>query len=309
MDDEERTSERGQCAIHPELAAGRICARCGNFMCAKCDEAGTRRACPACRARVDLSDFPIDRESFTVGGVLDHTWATFRDHGLVLSGGSFLYLIVATGFNILERMLFDPNQAPSTGLFAYLLVNLLSIVVTAWMVLGLLRMAQDALEGRPPDLTTLFSQGRKLWKWLVAILAMGALFAIPCGLLIGLALGVGTTLEPRSFGPLFLAVFAIAAVPMIYLSLGMSLAICEITYDDEVGPIEAIQRSWRMVRGHRGAMLGIGLVVWLVMVGGVLLCCVGMIPAYGYALLALAVVHRGLRNGMELPDPSRPVQF
>jgi hypothetical protein len=37
-----------RCATHPEVVAGRVCSRCGNFMCSACDDRGV---CPSCRAR------------------------------------------------------------------------------------------------------------------------------------------------------------------------------------------------------------------------------------------------------------------
>jgi hypothetical protein len=170
-------------------------------------------------------------------------------------------------------------------------------------------MSQDALEGRPPDLATLFGQGRKLWKYIVCLLALGAAYAIPLLVMVAMVLGFARALGPRAAQSGIVVSLVLVAIPVIYVSLGFSLAIYEVTYDDEVGPVDALRRSWRLADGHRWALLGLGLVGCLAVLAGLLACCIGTIPAYAFFFLVFAVAHRALRNGMDLPTPSRPTRF
>lgn len=66
-----------------------------------------------------------------------------------------------------------------------------------------------------------------------------------------------------------IVVIVVVAVPAVYVGLGLLFMQFELVYDDGVGPLEAMRRSWALVRG----MMGV-------------------------AFLAL-------RNGAGLPDPVR----
>ena len=87
-----------RCAVHPELPAGAVCARCGNFMCATCSDEGRSKYCSQCRARGDASDFPFSRASYTLQGLVDYCWRRWKAHWLTLSLAALLFIGVIYAF-------------------------------------------------------------------------------------------------------------------------------------------------------------------------------------------------------------------
>lgn len=309
MNLEEEGAAPGRCAAHPDRPAARCCERCGNYMCEACDGEGAQRACPSCRARVDLSRFPIERETFSIGGVMQVTTEAFGAHWIPLCAGAFVYLVVTLGFGafgqVIERAALDPA---SRGL-TLLALNLVQMALGWLLLLGLLRMSYDALEGRTVDLAHLFGEGGKVWKLFVVTLLISLAMGVPLALMMGGAAVVGAAVSEGAAAVAVLAVVGVLLVPLLYVSLGLTFVAHELVYDDTCGPLEAIRRSWKLVEGHRLPLLGLGLLFGLVVLLGALACCVGLVPAYAYFFLGLTAAHRGLRNGMDLPDPTRPLAF
>ncbi len=188
-----------------------------------------------------------------------------------------------------------------------LAVTLVDVIVVMGLLLGLLDMTFDALDGQAVRVETLFWHFGKLGRLLVLLLIVGVVAILPMGAFEGLvilAVYLGT------HGQTALAVGAgvasvAALVGSMWLLLAVSFAQFELALDDDVGALEALQRAFTLARGKRWTILGVGFLAGLTGMAGMLLCGIGMLASMPFAYLVMSGLFLTLRNGSGLPDPVR----
>lgn len=158
------------------------------------------------------------------------------------------------------------TERPPLGLLiAFVGVGVLLAVGSMVLQAGLSGLALGATAGEAPTLTRLFR-------------APGTGAYIGTALVTGLVCVVGFLLcIVPGIAAMVLFVFA----PMIAMHEG-------------VGPIEAMQRSYALVRANLGQTVLYGLLSWLVMYAGQLACYVGMIVSMPVSALIMAYAYRTL---------------
>jgi hypothetical protein len=302
------------CAVHPDRVALRTCPRCGNYACDLCTEGERHEMCGPCRQRLGLVEFPFARDRWSFDGLVGYGWHVFKREWqtLVLAALIFVGISLALSFAsqmgsmLLTLTLSDDSVAAGAVILGFTVVSsLLEMAVQGWLALGFFALAFRALSGQPLELKALFTQHRKVLRLLVQYLVMFAFFGVAAGIPTGIILGL---VPMDQWLAAFLITGAVLAVPVMYVALGLSFMQAELVYDDEAGPLEAIRRSWVIVRGHRlWAFVG-GLVYGLAMFVGLLACCVGMLATMPFAHLVYAALYLALRNGAEVPAVSRQAQ-
>lgn len=199
-------------------------------------------------------------ERWEVGPVLSGAWQLFKDNlGLILGAmvvtaiingiftgiGSGLEELIGQSKSGLAALIFGPMRAA---------VGLLGWIVSVFLSLGMIRLLLNVIRGTGATIADLFSGGRFLVPGVLASLLVGA------GVILGLA---------------------VLIVPGVILALGW-MFVQPLIVDRALGPVEAIQESWRLTRGEKG-----GLFLWMLVCVG--LCLLGLM-ACGVGLLVAAPV-------------------
>jgi predicted Zn finger-like uncharacterized protein len=70
--------------------------------------------------------------------------------------------------------------------------------------------------------------------------------------------------------------FVFCLIPLAYVGLMFSQAV-NLVVDRQMGAIEALRQSMRITRGNKLSLLVLGLLAFVVSVGGILACCIGII--------------------------------
>lgn len=299
------------CALHPLRGATGTCARCGNFMCDTCSEGGTSARCPTCRERQGLT-FPLHRDNWTVSALWDLCWAAFQREWGMLSLAVLITLGVSGGSQLLVNIGLGIGAAADSPVLIGVLGGagfLAQLVVQGLVQLGLLRVCFDVLHGGRVDLARLFSQMHKVIPYLLTLLLIFALVVVPMIILGGLGflvvLGTGLSADAargewlNALGPVLGVVALLSVVllfPLFYVLLPLYFVQPELAYEDvPPSPMTVLRRCWELARGQRLAMVGVGLITALVMIGGLIACCVGLIPAMGLSQLLVAGMYLALR--------------
>jgi uncharacterized membrane protein len=312
---DERPEHRGSvCSAHPHEPATSTCIRCGDFLCEMCRTEG-ESICQSCRARIGGGAFPIDRSSFEVGSVTSYAWSRYTEQWLPLLGASAAMVIGPYAVQALQLFVSaaivaaggraTPWLAPVVALIFFIPQMLVSMA----FMLGTLGVAFDVLEGRPPSFEAYFGAMKR------SMAAVGQLLLCYLGALVAFApLGGLGFLIMEVFGQEGLMVYMglaglVLIVPGIYVGLGLVYITFELAYDRSVGPIEAIRRSFQIVRGKRLDVFLLSLAQAAVMFLGFLACCVGVFPAMGLAFLIQAAGYLALRRGLLDAPPPEPSRF
>ncbi|HEY8212049.1 MAG TPA: hypothetical protein VIG99_31420 [Myxococcaceae bacterium] len=192
-----------------------------------------------------FSDEP-DPAAFDIGDVVIHAWRLFTKNAGVVAAS----ILIPFGINLLlsvPRTMAD-EVAKSSGehgetfalVLATLAVSLLKMIVTLYLNLGTTRICANLAFGRPARLGMLFGEGARIPAMAAATLIV--LFGLMGIAIPGVVLGYG--LGSAGFGLL------LVAVPGIILGLGFWFVGFALV-DQDLGPIAALQESWRLTTGHK----------------------------------------------------------
>lgn len=315
-----------RCALHPLELAVATCARCGNFMCQGCAAPAGGGRCPPCQ-QLAPAGFPLGAEA-DLGGIWAYAWSVWRTNLLMLSLASLVFLVAAVGASILATLVgrvvtevatLASGGASSQALtYASLAVEqvlstLISAGVQAVVLSGFYRMLLDVLEGRPADLGRLFSQLHQAPRMFGLQLLTILVFTLPLmAVLVGAAIyslrGLDVSLEslrPEEVVrllPQLMGTWAVASallLPVLFLTLPITLFSAPELVLSECGPTEAFRRAWRLGAGQRWRMTGYSLVSAALVVAGAFACGVGILPAMPLAYLLLLALYLSIRRGAQ----------
>lgn len=149
-----------------------------------------------------------------------------------------------------------------------LVFSVLSLAVQAYVTAGTIVFSLKLLRGEDASFGDIFSGG----PYVLRLMGMFVLM--------GLAILFG---------------WALCIVPGVILALGLSMA-SPMVVDRHVGPIDAMKASWDLTTGHKGNLFVFYLLCAVVVLLGMLACCVGLFVAQPIITLAWVLVYKQL-NG------------
>jgi hypothetical protein len=203
-------------------------------------------------------------EPWTASEVLSIAWARFKVHGGILVVAYLPSMFIAGTFGQMPNILtwtraLDPG---STAFFATsggaLVVNL---AISSFFQAGYCRMWLDAARGIPPRFETAFSGADRL----LPMFGLYLLFAL------GITLGC-----------------VLLVVPAVLLGLIFQIAPYYVVAGN-LGPLDAIGRSWSNTVGQKGELFVLALAGFGLMILGTFMCCIGWIFTYPLYMVATAV--------------------
>jgi len=175
--------------------------------------------------------------------------------------------------------------------------------------LGFYLVCFDILRGKPVNLGLLFTQFNKIGKLFVQLLVAGLVIVLPLavigGIVAGIIFGAGLQDSEEAIIIVILIASLLLVFPLIWVSLGFYFMQMELALDDEVGPVEAIRRSFALVAGQRLGTFAVAFVAGLIAMLGLMACVIGIVVTMGLAQLILCALYLALRNGSSLPAIER----
>lgn len=197
--------------------------------------------------------------AFSPGAAISYAWsATVKNLGP---------LVLMTLVILLAQVVLQVGFSGGEGVIA-LLLSIATSVVSLILAMGLIRAALRVTDGGTPELSQL-TETDQLGPYIVQ------------AILVGLAIGIG------------LLVCIIPGLIAAVLFAFAGYAVIDSRDGDAVG---AIKRSFEIVKGNFGAVLGLMVLLILVNIVGALLCGIGLLFTYPMTSVAIAYAYRTL-NG------------
>ena len=269
-------------------------------------------------------------EAFSAGRLLQTGWDLVARAPVPLLLGAFLLMLVdacsggsgqisppsgdwtgdgSGGLGELEGMLEELGTATVVAVAGAivgcgLLLQIAAWLAKSWLMVGWMRVHEEALVQGDADVATLFGGRDRFWPLALWYLLRGfirfgvAMVALTPGLLVIGAgawgvwgeggTGVAGDLLPFGVagGALMLALWLPAA---LYVEPGLALGDRAVVFA-HLSPVDALDRSWELAQDHRLTLLGYQILGGFAVAIGWMACCVGAIPAR-------AVVDAGLTTG------------
>ncbi|MFT5680443.1 MAG: hypothetical protein ACI8RZ_001349 [Myxococcota bacterium] len=173
-------------------------------------------------------------------------------------------------------------------MIAIVLVSIVCIgllwALRSWIHAGYIRLQVRALRSGEGSIGDLFSGGDRLvpmmiWKLLKTLITTGAFLvaAVPGGVLIVFAV-LNQSIPIGILGGVLIVLISVPA--LFYIGLGLAFGDHAVTLD-ELGPTDALERSWELASGNRLHLFLFLLVYGLVRLAsaivGLLMLCIGWI--------------------------------
>ncbi|MDO4497325.1 MAG: hypothetical protein Q4B58_05810, partial [Bacteroidales bacterium] len=157
-------------------------------------------------------------------------------------------------------------------------VTTLSSIITACLIFGFCVMIFRVVRGQQTEFSL------DAWKQPAAAYVK----YVAVNLLNGFIIGIG---------------LLCLILPGIYLACRLGFASYAIAENPEISIEDAYKQSWRMTRGNVLNVFLMGLVCFVVCIGGFLCCCIGLIPAVALCLLIVVVAYEMIKeNAFVRPD-------
>lgn len=210
-------------------------------------------------------------QDWTVEEVLSGGWAATKQHWPALVLGPVIGGIVASlpGQVIQFASGGAPNPFALEGSFAQkqsislqVATTVIGMCAQAFFQGGMIKLSLQAARGGSPSLTEMFSGGP------VYLRLLGANFLMMLVIMLGTVALI---------------------IPGIILGLGLAMTPYYVV-DAGMGPVEAMQASWKAMVGHKGSLFGFLMMGILVSLLGLLACCVGVLVSYAVMQTAMAII-------------------
>jgi hypothetical protein len=268
------------------------------------------------------SGFLLSRDAYDLSALLSRaSEAWSRDLGTWVLA-MLLYVLIGFGVPAVLGFVsaffgaFEGAEGDAGSSFQWLriilevVVQIIQLVLSAIFTLGFWAMACHGLRRDSTRVGVLFSQLSKIWKYILQILALGlgmVLIFAPIIVIIFLAfVGPVDRSTPMSeimdsAGLPLLMASGVLAPFSVYIAAGLVFVHAELAFNDDAGPIEAIIYSWRIARGKRWSIIGVGLSGALITAGSAMLCGIGLLFGVPFVTLLMAALYLALREGADVP--------
>lgn len=292
----------------PSKGEKTTCTRCGNFMPTPGGAAARQPICIACRDKSVIREFSMDRQNWTISGVINHSWEIFTaDSNWVTLSMSFFVIYIINIF-IGQVAQFGAGIAVAAmgpaGFAIFVPIQVVASIINFVFLAGLLKMCFVTLDGQKPDFSMAFSQFHKI----VTVAGTWFAVAIVPGLLggglvaVGIALGAGNR---GAGGEEVLAILALVTIP-IFMTYGFFLGLPAyffmgplIAEREEIGVMATISESLELARGQRLSLFGLFFILSLLGGLGVFACCLGVFVSGSFVFLCVATTYRALQNNAD----------
>lgn len=235
---------------------------------------------------------------FTVGDVISRSWEilrsdSFRIAGTIWVGMGFIFILQILQIGIFD----DPNRRGQPPGLAQLLFGLAIWCVSFIVIAGMHLFLVNVASGRKARFGDLF----RCRKFAGTILIADLLFGLVTG---GIQLIVlfGTLILGEIIGPGALLIGIFVGIPVLFVVYYSLSQFQFLIVDRETRPLQSLQLSWALMRGHRLEYLYLNLICMVVNMVGMLAFFVGIFITLPLSFLALAVFYLAV-TGQPVADP------
>ena len=203
--------------------------------------------------------------SLSISSVVESAWSLFKKHGSSILVILMVYTLISGSISFITTTL------TGNTIILTLVFSVVKIVIDTLLLLGVYRVLLDVVDGKKPELTKLFSQTNfpRIIHSILGTIIVAILVLMGCVLLL---------------------------FPGLYILFRLQFCSLIILEQEKPNFTEAIKESWLLTENHVIDLIGIGLVSFMIVLGGLLAFLLGLLVAIPLVSIVTAVVYRRLQS-------------
>ena len=207
--------------------------------------------------------------------VIGEAWKLFQQDAATWVVATLIYFVIVIGINFVFGLFLGGAEIAASGsrdsfamfpaLFgARMIINIVSFIISVFLMGGMYRMATRKLRNQPISVNDMFSVGDVLPSLLLG------------SFLVGIVCFIG---------------FLLCIIPGL-IAGGMLMFSIPLIVDRGMGAVDAMSKSWNVLKGEMLMATLFYIVVSIVGVIGVLACGVGLLVTFPLLVLSVALAYR-----------------
>jgi hypothetical protein len=240
-----------------------------------------------------------------VGMAFSRGFDRFKENAGVMIAATVILFVITLGVQFAMSLVMGLIQSAIQHIVVVLATQLVSYLVnttvSVFLTLGMIRLSLNVLNQKPAEIGTLFGEGGKLIQGVLAqilVTLITVVVALP-GVIVGVGIAVGA--KAPEIG--MLAGMVILLPVVIWLTCTLFF-VQWLIVDADLDAIAAIKAAFDLSKGQRLTIFVLTLATGLLMLGGVLALCVGLLVAMPVAYLTWAAAFQQVRPSSGEMDAS-----
>ncbi len=213
-------------------------------------------------------DYKLD-----IGACINGGFELLKNNFALLVCAFLIYLAIEIGLGLV-------SEIPYVGI----VITLGSLIFVDGPLLGGVGYVFiKAIRRHPTSASEVFAGfGPRYWQLCLGYIVPSILIGMCLMPVVIVALFVFMPFEARNQEPglvhivMFVGTILVCLIPMIYLSVNWLFTL-PLVIDRQLDFWSAMKASWKMVTKHWWHVFALSLLTWLIVIAGVLLCCVGVL--------------------------------
>ena len=244
---------------------------------------------------------------YDVGCIMSATWGIYKQRLGACIAVCWIVLVLTYVSQFVQGRILHAVAPGDRDLLFLFVVFSVGYVFNTWLGIGQNIAMLAVARGEPAVLGLVLRGGR----YLLATLLAAVLFMLALGLIVMVNLiwipFLSGIMGPRGLAIIlvFVVGFAIACVVAVYVS-GRFSQFPYMIVDHNVGAMDSLRWSWEVTRGRVSTLFGVYTMVFLLNLGGLLACFIGLLFTVPFTGLTLAVTYLSMMGqplGGEKPAP------
>ncbi|MGM0482758.1 MAG: hypothetical protein ACQEP6_02755 [Patescibacteria group bacterium] len=203
-------------------------------------------------------------------------WSLFKTYWKLMLGAVLLVFVILTALGMMGSILFE-EESGGLSLWGFGI-----FIMGSWLTLGIHRVFLELSSGTPTSVKRVFSQG-----------VMAVLYLVVAGIFYGIIATLG---------------FILLIIPGLFIAIKFYFYDILIA-DKQLGPIEALKRSWAMTAGHWFQLFGLLILVILLNFAGMLALGIGLLITVPVSAMVMICAYRYLSSESEKLSVEEEVDF
>jgi len=198
-----------------------------------------------------------DEERLDIGGAVSYGWRAMVDN-------IFYFVVLGLIFLVVEAIFYVPGSFAVKYPYISAILGVIGLLIAVYIHLAITVISLKVYAGEEPKFGDIFAGNRYYWRFLGADILYGLLVLV--GLILCVIPGIYFAIKYHFYGYLIV--------------------------DQDMGVMDSLKKSGDITRGAWWDLLLLFILFWLISLGGLILCGIGVLFAWPIVFMGLVYAYK-----------------